>query len=225
MKVSLILLSFFLFSAVLAQHTYFGTYGTSDDSCCPKRVAETNPNVNWDKNFILNGDFEDPKLPSGKDHYSYSGIPHWKTNGKFQLLTGYHGQDMTTQALELDPDANGYAFRQQMTLYQGKFELKFNYAARTGHPAEESSFYVYFNGVEILKIRPDLHGLTTIVMTVNGRDGPNVLEFVDNGKIKYPGAAVDNVGIYAWKTNKFCQVQEIEAVGAGYPIEFSSVLN
>ena len=71
MKVSLILLSFFLFSAVLAQHTYFGTYGTSDDSCCPKRVAETNPNVNWEKNYICNGDFETPILAESKTWQQY----------------------------------------------------------------------------------------------------------------------------------------------------------
>ena len=62
-------------------------------------------------------------------------------------------------------------------------------------------------------------------MTVNGREGPNVLEFVENGKIKNPGAGIDNVGIYEWKTNKFCKIEEIEAVGAGYPVVASSVAN
>ena len=68
---------------------------------------------------------------------------------------------------------------------------------------------MYFNDVEILKVRPSLQGVTTAIVTVNGREGPNVLEFVDNGRIKYHGAAIDNVGIYEWKTNKHCEIQEI----------------
>ena len=68
---------------------------------------------------------------------------------------------------------------------------------------------MYFNGLEILKVRPDLQGVTTVVVTVNGRAGSNVLEFVENGKMKNYGAAVDNVGIYEWKSNKLCKVREI----------------
>ena len=40
---------------------------------------------------------------------------------------------------------------------------------------------------------------------------------MDNGKIKHHGAIIDNVGIYEWKTNNLCKIQEIEAVAAGYP--------
>ena len=112
-----------------------------------------------------------------------------------------------------------------MILYEGKFELKFDYAPKSSREPEESSFYVYFNDVEVLKIRPSLHGVTKIVVTVNGREGPNVLEFVDNGKIKHNGVAIDNVGIYEWRTNELCRIEEIEAVGAGYPVTFSSILN
>ena len=67
--------------------------------------------------------------------------------------------------------------------------------------------------------------MTTVVVTVNGREGPNVLEFVDNGKIKQLGAGIDNIGVYEWKDNDLCKVEEIEAVGAGYPVTFSSVLD
>ena len=124
-------------------------------------------------------------------------------------MEGIHDEDLLTQYLELDPGQNGHSFRQQTILYDGKFELKFDYAPRSSYPVSESSFYVYFNGLEILKVRPDLQGVTTVVVTVNGRAGPNVLEFVENGKMKNYGAAVDNVGIYEWKSNKLCKVREI----------------
>lgn len=68
-----------------------------------------------------------------------------------------------------------------MTLLQGKYEIKFDYAPRKNFPAEESSFIVYFNGVLIATIRPDLYGVTTVQLTVEGRNGPNTLQFVDNG--------------------------------------------
>ena len=51
-------------------------------------------------------------------------------------------------------------------------------------------------------------------MTVNGREGINVLEFVDDGKILHHGVVIDNIGLYEWKTNEYCKIEEIEAVGA-----------
>ena len=141
----------------------------------------TNKKVNWEKNFISNGDFENPQLPTGQNSSFYESVLDWKTNGKFQISKGLHNDDLKTQYLELDPDNNGYAFRQSVILYEGKFDLVFDYAPKSisssisSDQLEESSFYVYFNGVEVLKIRPDLQEVTTVVVTVNGREGNNVL--------------------------------------------------
>ena len=48
---------------------------------------------------------------------------------------------------------------------------------------------------------------------------------MDNGKVKNYGAAIDNVGIYEWKTNELCQIEEVEAVGAGNPVQYSAFYN
>ena len=102
-KLQVLLLSYLLFYSTFTQQTYFGAYGTSGETCCPIRIATTNEKVNWSKNFILNGDFENPKLPDGKIGYTYDSIPHWTTSGKFQLMKGLHDEDLLTQYLELDP--------------------------------------------------------------------------------------------------------------------------
>ena len=56
-----------------------------------------------------------------------------------------------------------------------------------------------------MNVRPNQHGVTTITQTVNGRNGINTLEFLDNGKIDKVGAVIDNVGIYPWKINDICE--------------------
>lgn len=48
---------------------------------------------------------------------------------------------------------------------------------------------------------------------------------MENGKTKGLGVAVDNIGIYEWRDNENCEIEEIEAVGAGYPVSYSSVKN
>ena len=111
----------YLFSSVFTQKTYFADYGTTGETCCPKRAALTDEKVNWDKNYILNGDFETPKISNGKDYQAFTKIPHWTTIEQFQILEGYHGEDFVSQYLELDHNKDGQAYRQQVTLYEGKF--------------------------------------------------------------------------------------------------------
>ena len=83
LKLQVLLLSYLLFSSTLAQQTYIGTYGTTGKTCCPKRTALTNEKVNWDKNYICNGDFENPKLPSDKGWVVYTSIPCWTSTNKY----------------------------------------------------------------------------------------------------------------------------------------------
>ena len=64
-KFQTILLSYLLLSSAFTQQTYFGDYGGSKRTCPCKKMALSNPKVNWDKNFILNGNFESPSLPNG----------------------------------------------------------------------------------------------------------------------------------------------------------------
>lgn len=49
--------------------------------------------------------------------------------------------------MDLDPGENGNYYKQKLDLYEGKFELKFDYAPKFNQPLAESSFLVYFNGI------------------------------------------------------------------------------
>ena len=56
----------------------------------------------------------------------------------------------------------------------------------------------------MLKVRPGFPGKATVTHTLNGLNGDNVLEFVDNGKIELSGAIIDNIGLYPWNRNSIC---------------------
>ena len=58
-----------------------------------------------------------------------------------------------------------------------------------------------FNGIRILEIFPDIYGVTTVIVTVNGRFGQNNLVFMENGRKKNIAVGIDNVGLYEWKDN------------------------
>lgn len=71
----------FLFSLILtitlSQHTYFGSYGKKSKCCGIGRSAENNKLVNWENNYVCNGDFEKPELPKDKTYAYYNNIPCW----------------------------------------------------------------------------------------------------------------------------------------------------
>ena len=71
---------------------------------------------------------------------------------------------------------------------------------------------------------PILYGVTKVTITVEGRIGPNVLLFVDRGKIDAHGAIIDNIGVYRWKNSQPCE-KEIKTVEVGFPVTSSSVHN
>ena len=130
---------------------------------------------------------------------------------------------MKTQVMELDANKGNKSYKQKFNLEnEGKYELKFDYAARIHIPLEESSFIVYFNGNLVKKVRPTEYGVRTALFTVYGKKGNNIIEFKDNGRTRESyGGVIDNVGIFSWKSNSN-SVKEIEAVGAGDPVTYSS---
>ena len=85
---------------------------------------------------------------------------------------------MKSQVLELDANKENKSYKQKFNLeIEGKYELKFDYAARRNAPLEESSFTVYFNGHQITKVRSPEYGVRTALFTLYGRKGNNVIEF------------------------------------------------
>ena len=63
--------------------------------------------------------------------------------------------------------------------------------------------------------------MSTLFLTVSGENGQNSIEFVDVGG---GSVMIDNVAVYAYKTNKFC-LNRVYAVLSGYPVTPISVLN
>ena len=59
----IILLAIMLFLSVSGQQTY---YGNNPRGCCGENNGVLNPEVDWETNYICNGDFEKPALPSDK---------------------------------------------------------------------------------------------------------------------------------------------------------------
>ena len=63
--------------------------------------------------------------------------------------------------------------------------------------------------------------MSTFYLIVSGESGQNSLEFLDIGG---GSVMVDNVAVYAYKTNKFC-MNRVYAVLSGYPVTPISVVN
>ena len=42
-----------------------------------------NPEVNWDKNYILNGDFEFETIPNNQKLLTLDDIPNWTSTDKY----------------------------------------------------------------------------------------------------------------------------------------------
>jgi hypothetical protein len=85
-------------------------------------------------------------------------------------------------------------------------------------------FVIYFNGKEMANFRPGAYGVQTEELEVEGKDGNNIVEFVDVSSDPGRGAVIDNVGLYAWEKNKLA-TKEIEAVSAGGIVTMSSIWN
>ena len=74
-----------------------------------------------------------------------------------------------------------------------------------------------------MSVRPPNHEIIRVTITVEGKSGENVLEFFDQGTSNSQGAIVDNIGVYPWKTNQLCLIEETKTVEAGYPVTSVSV--
>ena len=124
MNFQYLLLPLLLLTSTFTQKTYFGNFGKS---YCPLRASQVaDEKINWEKNYICNGDFETPKLDDSIYQYQYAAIPCWKSAGKFELSKPINFSGVKSQILELDPDDNGYAFSQKISLHEGKYEFKFD---------------------------------------------------------------------------------------------------
>lgn len=180
------------------------------------------------KNHLCNGDFEDPPLPAGKEWIllDNSHVPCWvATKDELEIGKGEaYVETMLTQVMELGTDSNtlNQGFKQTANLTKGTYTLKFDYAPRQKNEPEVSTFLVYFNGIEIVRIRPPVKGITTQRLTVHAENGLNIVEFVDASTVPGIGAVIDNVGLYGQKRN-LAMPKEVDAVSAGGVVTMSSV--
>lgn len=133
---------------------------------------------------------------------------------------------MNGQVFSLAPAKTPHqGFKQLIPLSHGTYQLIFSYAPSNRVSAEQAIFYVYWNGMQLTRIRPFDHKVVNVSITVEGVEGINSLEIVDaSTSEKKSGAIIDDVGLYPWKRNNF-NVKEIEAVGAGFSVTASTWLN
>ena len=55
---------------------------------------------------------------------------------------------------------------------------------------------MYFNGEEVVRIRPGKQERKQVRKEVYGHKGENILEFLDEGVQVHHGCGIDNVGLY-----------------------------
>ena len=113
-------------------------------------------------------------------------------------------------------------FQQPTNLTKGTYTLKFDYAPKKSFNPYVSTFFVFFNGREVAKIRPVVKGIQTEMFTVKAKEGLNIVEFVDASHNPAQGAVIDNVGLYGWKINKV-RTKEVDAVAVGGTVTWSTV--
>ena len=85
---------------------------------------------------------------------------------------------------------------QDVTLEAGNYLLEFEYSTRPQITLIQNSFKVYFNGVQVLNVRPAQRERRKMRMEVQGVAGTNTVEFVDLGNVKEHGNGIDNVALY-----------------------------
>ena len=101
-----LLVTFLLLFSALSQQAYYGT-GKAEKPCCPNRRAETNIKVNWKKNYICNGDFEDPQLDPNRIWTYFPSIPCWTSTSQIEISKPTPFPEMKSQVVELDAESNG----------------------------------------------------------------------------------------------------------------------
>ena len=72
----------------------------------------------------------------------------------------------------MDPDQSGHGYQQKVTLDRdGYYMLEFEYSTRPGQSMKENSFSVYFNGEEVVRVRPAEHRRRQVRKEVYGKKG------------------------------------------------------
>lgn len=141
-------------------------------------VLRLGTEVDEEKNHVCNGDFEDPPITDGKPYVILKStqLPCWVAT-KNMIRIGYGPafvDTMKTQVMNLaatDPKVMNQGHMQAVTLTEGQYILKFDYAPRQSFDPEVSTFFVYFNGIEIAKIRPSVKGVKTLKLSVQAEEG------------------------------------------------------
>ena len=81
-----------------------------------------NPEIDFDKNYIEEGDFEANTIKQGKKSVSVSSLSGWFSDKQF-LITRCSDFEptMKTQCLTLDPQKGPNSYSQSVNLTEGKY--------------------------------------------------------------------------------------------------------
>lgn len=79
-----------------------------------------NPEINFNKNFLCNIDFEFEVIPHDKKFLVFNNIPCWTSPGNFEIHRCSNMESsMPSQCLELDPEKGGVSYSQSVNLTEG----------------------------------------------------------------------------------------------------------
>lgn len=151
--------------------------------------------INYERNLIINGDFEYTDLSGGWK--LLASIPGWVSkDGPIEVGRGtiYSPSWGSGQICELDTSKN-VDITQKILLYKKtKCDLKFQYVSRTSN--ESSNFAVKWNDKVIFQDAPTDNKLYSKTITITGKDGYNDLVFSAQGTSDGLGMTIDNVELY-----------------------------
>lgn len=91
------------------------------DNGCQNRIAMNSKYVNWDKNYLCNGDFKQPEIPANKNRMAFQVMPCWKGDGNFELISGNTSDNKPFQLIDLNHKKSANFIKQTVDLYEGKF--------------------------------------------------------------------------------------------------------
>ena len=159
-------------------------------SGCSDRLGLTIDNVKLIRygskiSIVVNGGFEKPNV--GKGWKVFNDIPGWWGKG-FEIGSAhlYNCRWGKTQVCELDGHKNAYLtqkwkFNKDYNIVKKsvprKYKLQFQYACRQGQPFESCQGNVYWNGKNILSIKPHNYKVVTKSLYVHVKVGQNMLKF------------------------------------------------
>lgn len=147
-----------------------------------------------DKNLIVNGGFENPKVSV---FFVYNNdIEGWKGNSIEIGKGSIYNKNFSGQVTELDA-SNNTSIKQILKFNESKrCKLQFEYGANVNANLDSCGIQIKFNDAIIFNEFPTFYTKNKVLLEVTTRVGNNTLELIGTGISDSYGAIVDNIQLY-----------------------------